>query len=60
MLGIYFSGTGNSKYVLEVFLNKLDSSSSICAIENKNVFEFILKMMKLFLVILCNLAIYQK
>ena len=41
MLGIYFSGTGNSKYVLEVFLNKLDSSSSICAIENKNVFEFI-------------------
>ena len=24
MLGIYFSGTGNSRYALEVFLGKLD------------------------------------
>lgn len=36
MLGIYFSGTGNSKYVLEVFLKKYDASAEVCSIEDEN------------------------
>lgn len=41
MLGIYFSGTGNSKYVLEFFLSKFDKSVKIYSIENKNVIDHI-------------------
>ena len=33
MLGIYFSGTGNSKYALEVFLKEGDEKSGIFSIE---------------------------
>ena len=36
MLGIYFSGTGNSRYALEVFLNELDPDAVSFAIEDKN------------------------
>lgn len=39
MLGIYFSGTGNSRYVLEVFLKELDADAKSFAIEDKNAAE---------------------
>lgn len=35
MLGIYFNGTGNSRYVLDIFLKKYDKTANIClAVEN--------------------------
>ena len=39
MLGIYFSGTGNSKYALEVFLKELDKDFALFAIEDENLIE---------------------
>lgn len=41
MLGIYFSGTGNSRYALEVFLGKLDNTAKICSIENHDAASYI-------------------
>lgn len=41
MLGIYFSGTGNSRYALEVFLGKLDKTAKIFAIEDVNIANYI-------------------
>lgn len=41
MLGIYFSGTGNSKYVLEVFSREYDNNSVLFSIEDKNLIEHI-------------------
>lgn len=42
MLGIYFSGTGNSRYALEVFLEKVafeenDKKAEIISIEDENI-----------------------
>lgn len=37
MLGIYFSGTGNSKYALEVFLREYDNNSLMFSIEDRNL-----------------------
>ena len=49
MMGLYFSGTGNTKYVLELFLKKLSESSyTICSIEESNTLEYI-KQAKAFL-----------
>ena len=39
MLGIYFSGTGNSRYALEVFLKELDEDFALLAIEDENLVE---------------------
>lgn len=39
MLGIYFSGTGNSRYALEVFLKEYKAESPIYAVEDKNLVE---------------------
>ncbi len=41
MLGIYFSGTGNSKYALEVFIREYDNNSVLFSIEDKNLIEHI-------------------
>lgn len=41
MLGIYFSGTGNSRYALEVFLGKLDKTAKAFAIEDVNIISYI-------------------
>ena len=41
MLGIYFSGTGNSKYALEVFLREYDKNSVLFSIEDKSLIEYI-------------------
>lgn len=35
MLGLYFSGTGNSRYALEVFLKKYCTDARIFAIEDE-------------------------
>ena len=37
MLGIYFSGTGNSKYAAEVFCNEYDKDSKVLSIEEENI-----------------------
>ena len=37
MLGIYFSGTGNSRYALEVFLNQYDKTADICALTDQRI-----------------------
>lgn len=39
MIGIYFSGTGNSKYALEVFLKEFNNDSAMFSIEDKNLVE---------------------
>lgn len=39
MLGIYFSGTGNSRHALEVFMQEYDKNSEIFSIEDKAVIE---------------------
>lgn len=37
MLGIYFSGTGNSRYALEYFLKQFDDSAEIVSIEDDDI-----------------------
>lgn len=37
MLGIYFSGTGNSRYALEVFLREYDKEAQMLAIEDETI-----------------------
>ena len=39
MIGIYFSGTGNSKYALEVFMREYDNDSVLFSIEDKILLE---------------------
>ena len=41
MVGIYFSGTGNSKYALEFFLSKYDRTAKAYSIEDKNITTYI-------------------
>lgn len=41
MLGIYFSGTGNSRYALEFFLGKYDKTAKAYAIEDENIVSHI-------------------
>lgn len=41
MLGIYFSGTGNSRYAVEVFLKKYDESAKVYSIEDANIANYI-------------------
>jgi len=41
MIGIYFSGTGNSKYALEVFLREYSDDLVLFSIEDKNLIEHI-------------------
>lgn len=41
MLGIYFSGTGNSRYALEVFLKKYDDMAQVFSIEDANITKYI-------------------
>lgn len=37
MIGIYFSGTGNSRYALEVFLREYDKTAKAYALTDKNM-----------------------
>ncbi len=41
MVGIYFSGTGNSRYALQIFLDKLDKTAKLYAIEDKTIVGYI-------------------
>ncbi len=41
MLGIYFSGTGNSRYALEIFLGKYDETTKAFAIGDENIVHYI-------------------
>lgn len=41
MIGIYFSGTGNSKYALEVFLREYDETARSYSIEDENITAYI-------------------
>ncbi len=39
MVGIYFSGTGNSRYAVEFFCNEYDEAAKAFSIEDDNVIE---------------------
>lgn len=39
MIGIYFSGTGNSRYVLECFFQEYDKTVEIFSIEDENIID---------------------
>ena len=39
MIGIYFSGTGNSKYAVELFCKQYDKEAKVFSIEDDNVIE---------------------
>lgn len=39
MIGIYFSGTGNSRYALEMFLQEYDTEAKAFSIEDDRVVE---------------------
>lgn len=41
MIGVYFSGTGNTKHSIQYFLNLLDPSGAIYAMEKKEAIEAI-------------------
>ena len=41
MVGIYFSGTGNSRYAAEMFCNEYDETAKAFSIEDNNVVEAI-------------------
>lgn len=41
MIGIYFSGTGNSRYALEVFLKKYDERALIYSVEDADITQYI-------------------
>lgn len=43
MIGIYFSGTGNSKYCIEKFLKEYNTETRAISIENKDVIQQIQK-----------------
>lgn len=43
MIGIYFSGTGNTKYCVEQFVQELDTSAHCCSIEEDTAAEEIRK-----------------
>lgn len=43
MIGIYFSGTGNTKYCIEKFMKYYDEKSQVISIENKRVTDEIKK-----------------
>ena len=39
MLGIYFSGTGNSRYAVELFCHEYDKTAKVLSIEDANVIQ---------------------
>ena len=41
MIGIYFSGTGNSKYALELFLDNYNKAARAFPLEDKNIIHYI-------------------
>lgn len=43
MIGIYFSGTGNSKYALELFLDNYNKAARTFALEDENIINYITK-----------------
>ena len=42
-LGLYFSGTGNSKFCLQQFIGELNGEYTMCSIEQENAKELILE-----------------
>ena len=39
MVGLYFSGTGNSKWAINTFVSKIDNNIKTYSIEEENVIE---------------------
>ncbi len=60
MIGIYFSGTGNSRYCVEKFLQEYDITANSYSIEDNELYSTSIIMRILFLVILCNIVMCQK
>lgn len=60
MIGVYFSGTGNTKYCLEKFVALYDGTSKIVSLEEKSVIEKLCYIKILFLPIRYIIAIFLK
>lgn len=60
MIGIYFSGTGNSRYAVEVFCSDYDESTKAFSIEDDNIIEAVKNEEVLVLHILCNIVLCPK
>ena len=43
MIGIYFSGTGNTKYCVETFIKEYDNTAFAFSIEDENVVQRIME-----------------
>lgn len=43
MVGIYFSGTGNSRHAAEMFCNEYDEATKAFSIEDDNVVDAVKK-----------------
>ncbi len=41
MIGIYFSGTGNSRYATELFCQEYDKDTNVCSIEDNDVLTIV-------------------
>lgn len=41
MIGLYFSGTGNTKYCVEKFVSQVDKTASCISIEDNNLYSFL-------------------
>ena len=41
MIGIYFSGTGNSRYAVEYFVKKCDETAPVYSVEDADIAEYI-------------------
>lgn len=59
MIGIYFSGTGNTRYCVETFMRKYKDNAETYSIEDDNIERYILKSHEIVLVILYNIVRYQ-
>lgn len=60
MVVIYFSGTGNSRYVAELFCNEYDEGAKAFSIEDDDITQ-VVKMKKcLYLHIRCNIVQCQR
>lgn len=44
MIGIYFSGTGNSRYAAELFCREYEKETRVCSIEDDDVLTAVLEI----------------
>ena len=61
MVGIYFSGTGNSRYAAELFCNEYDETAKAFSIEDAKVIDAVKNNeMLVFAYIRCNIVLCRR